>query len=65
MNRFVAESCGVCGIRIERDVELVLRDGLVAGSTRGACLGRGGEYSVGELASSVSYRDNTTDLYSE
>ncbi|MCB9593444.1 MAG: hypothetical protein H6719_11990 [Sandaracinaceae bacterium] len=66
MTRFVLESCGVCGLRVDRGVDLVLRDGLIARSSRGACIGRGAEYAVGELTSTVSYRDNiSVDLYQE
>ncbi len=66
LSRFLLEDCGVCGLRLEPDVELVYYDGLVGRSTRGVCLAPEAAYPIPDLTRSVSYRDNSgADIYRE
>lgn len=66
LSRFILEDCGVCGVRLEPDVELVYYDGLVGRSTRGVCLAPEAAYPIPDLTRSVSYRDNLgADVYRE
>ncbi|MBX3268649.1 MAG: hypothetical protein KF729_00215 [Sandaracinaceae bacterium] len=62
LTRFLTEQCRLCGVRVERDVDLSLRDGVIAGNMIGLCAVEGASYPVSDLTSSVAYRDNGANL---
>ncbi|MBX3247748.1 MAG: hypothetical protein KF901_11265 [Myxococcales bacterium] len=56
---FLFGACGLCGMRlVGPEIELILRDGMVAQNARGVCLVEGASPTVAELTSRVTYLEN-------
>lgn len=68
MVQFALGDCGLCGLRLEEEVDpLSLSQGTIHGCARGTCLSPAADYPVVVLTRDVLYRDNQNDtnLYRE